>query len=443
MATQITYRNIWKIAYPVILGGVVENVVLATDTIFLGRLGEIALGAAALGGLFYFIAVFVANGVGVGVQIILSRRYGEKNFHQIGGLLAQAGLLLFLISCFLFVGLFFFSDAFFSLTIASREVLKVTTHFLQYRSFGVFFATYNALMSAFFISIHRTKVISLSAVLTGLVNILLDYGLIFGHFGLPEMGVEGAALASVIAEGTASLFLFVYTWSTVPGGRFNLHVTWRPQREKIRRIMTVAAPVMAQNFLSMAGWFIFFLFVEHLGPASLAVSNIVRSLYMIILIPGLGFASASATLVSFLIGEKRQEEVLSLLKKIVLMNLPATVALFLPAMLFSHQILHLYTPDESLVALAKVPLFLVCSASPFLASAFILFQGVSGTGNTLVSLMIETVVLALYLFVAWLLVFPFRFNLSQVWGVEYLYALSLLGVSLAYLLSNRWKGREV
>lgn len=443
MAEKITNRKIWRIAYPIILGGIAQNIVLATDTAFLGRLGEVALGAAALGGLFYYIAVFVANGIGVGAQIIMSRRYGERNYHMIGDLLAQTGLIIAVVSGFLFVCLYLFSGAFFSMSIDSEAVRNATTGFLSFRAFGVFFATFNVLMRAFFISIHQTKVITFTTVLMGIVNIILDYGLIFGRLGLPEMGVEGAALASVIAEATASLFLLVYVRTTVPKKRYNLHIAIKPQFERMKRVMKVAAPVMMQNFLSMAGWFVFFLFVEHLGEMQLAVSNIIRSIYMIILIPVFGFASAAATLVSFLIGEDRQDDVHILIRRIVTMVVLATAAMIIPVTLFRDSLLHIYTNSDELIAMSQAPINVISGSALFLAAGFTLFQGVSGTGNTLVSLLIESIVLLIYLFSIWIFVFHFEFTLPQVWTAEYIYAILLGSVSLWYLLSGKWRGKSV
>ncbi len=443
MAEKITNRRIWNLAYPIILGGVAQNIVLATDTAFLGRLGDVALGAAALGGLFYYIAVFVANGIGVGSQIIMSRRFGERNYSLIGDVMAQTGLMITALALILFCALYFFSSAFFAASIDSVAVQSATSGFLKYRAFGVFFATFNVMMRAFFISIHRTKVITVTTVLMGVVNIILDYGLIFGRFGMPEMGVEGAALASVIAEATASVFLLIYIKTAVSGARYNLHFTFAPQWERLRRIMRVSAPVMLQNFLSMAGWFVFFLFVEHLGEQQLAVSNIVRSIYMIILIPVFGFASAAATLVSFLIGEGRQDQVPVLLRRIVTMVVGATLAMLIPVTLFRDSLLHIYTNSAALISLSYAPVLVISGSAVFLAAAFTLFQGVSGTGNTHVSLLIEGSVLVIYLFSIWIFVYRFEFSLPLVWTAEYIYALLLGGISLLYLLKGRWHDKVV
>ena len=82
--TQITYNRIWQVAYPIILGSIAQNILNFTDTVFLGRLGEIALGAGAIGGLFYLAVIMLGLGFGTGAQIIIARRLGEGRFSDIG-----------------------------------------------------------------------------------------------------------------------------------------------------------------------------------------------------------------------------------------------------------------------------------------------------------------------------------------------------------------------
>ncbi|HPE86911.1 MAG: MATE family efflux transporter [Bacteroidales bacterium] len=440
---KVSNKKIWNLAYPIILGGIAQNIVLATDTAFLGRLGEVALGAAALGGLFYYIAFFVANGIGVGAQIIMSRRFGEKNYALIGAVMAQTGILMAGFTLLLFVFMYLFSGAFFSMSINSEEVRNATHAFLTYRSWGIFFAGINVLMRAFFISIHRTRVITYTTVLIGMVNVTLDYALIFGHFGLPQMGVEGAALASVISEASASLFLIVYIQVMIPSKRYNLRFTLKPELVRLGRIMKTSTPVMLQNFLSMAGWFIFFLFVEHLGEAQLAVSNIIRSIYMVLLIPVFGFASAAATLVSYLMGSESTDQVFSLLRKVVVMVILSVAVILIPVILFQHSFLRFYTVSPELIELAHGPLRVIFGTVFLYAVGFTLFHGVSGTGNTLVSLLIEGSVLILYLVTVWLFVFVFHFSVTLVWLAEFVYAVFLGLISYVYLKMGHWQDKIV
>ena len=126
---------------------------------------------------------------------------------------------------------------------------------------------------------------TLNAVVMAVVNVLLDYVLIFGKFGMPEMGIKGAAIASVIAEAASLVFFLVYTWAKIDLKKFGLNHWQRIDFSLLGRILSISCFTMVQYFLAMATWFVFFVAVERLGQRELAIANIVRSIYVVMLIP--------------------------------------------------------------------------------------------------------------------------------------------------------------
>ncbi len=84
LSLNISYKRIWSIAYPIILGSVAQNLINVTDTAFLGRVGEVALGASAIGGMFYLVFINLGLGFGTGAQIIIARRFGEGDKKMVG-----------------------------------------------------------------------------------------------------------------------------------------------------------------------------------------------------------------------------------------------------------------------------------------------------------------------------------------------------------------------
>jgi Na+-driven multidrug efflux pump len=201
--------------------------------------------------------------------------------------------------------------------------------------------------------------------------------------------------------------------------------------------------MMMQNFLSLASWLAFFLMVEKMGERELAISNIIRSFYMVLMIPMWGLAAAINTLVSFLIGAKRQEEVMSLVYKVIVLCLIGVgfmviLGSFLPAMAVS-----IYTNDASLISEALPVVYVINLAALLLSAAFIFFSAVSGTGKTQVSFIIEVLVLILYLAYTYFIVMVYKGNISVVWAAECVYALLLGSLSFLYLKSGKWKGSVV
>jgi putative MATE family efflux protein len=443
LKTSVTYRQIWLIAYPIIIGSVAQNLLNITDTAFLGRVGQVALGAGAIGGIFYLVAAMLAWGFGIGTQIIIGRRNGEGSFSEIGRTFQHGFYFQLPLTLALFSLMQFFSWDILRLIIKSDEVLLYTQEFIKYRSYGIFFAGINMLFNGFYIGITRTKIITVATILMAIVNIVLDYGLIFGNLGLPEMGIGGAGLASSIAEFSGTVFFIVYTLVNPYRKKFNLFRMARFDEVLYKRMIKLGLPIMLQNAFSMASWLAFFLFIEKLGEQALAVSNIIRSFYVILMIPMWGFGSATNSLVSNLIGSGRKKEVMQVVYKIVKLAAVGVLSIVTLGSLFPDLALKIYTNDPDLIRVSLPALYVVNVAAVMLVVAFIFFNAVSGTGKTQVTFLIEVTVLFFYLILAYVLAEIMRQEVYIVWMTEYIYSFLLGGLSYLYLRTGRWKTSNV
>lgn len=439
---DIKYSRIWKIAYPIILGSIAQNLINFTDTAFLGRVGEIALGAGALGGLFYLAVIMLGLGFSTGAQIIIARRNGEGNLKEIGPIIEQSIYFLMPLGIIVYFLLRYWSIDILSFAIESKAVFAETSIYMKYRSAGIFFAFGNMIFRAFYVGLNKTKVITYTTVVLAIVNIVLDYVLIFGEFGATEMGVAGAALASVIAEATALLYFIAYTFWKVKFSDYDLFKFCKPNIKRLFLILKVAVPIMMQQFISLSVWFVFFLFIEKLGEMALAVSNIIRSVYVILMIPVWGFATATNSLVSYLIGMKKQDEVMSLVYKIVVLCFSGVLFFVLISILFPKMIISVYTNDAELITMGVPVLMVVSSGALFLSIGFILFNAISGTGKTNVSLILELIILSIYLTYTYVIINVFA-SVTVTWTSEIVYGLLMSLFSYIYLRYGNWKKSTV
>jgi len=443
LKTSVTYNRIWNIAYPIILGSIAQNLINVTDTAFLGRVGEITLGAAAIGGLYYFTIVMLAWGFGIGVQIIVARRNGEGNFPDIGKTIEHGLFFLLPLALLMFSLMKFLSDDLLGNILESEAVLIETLDYINIRAWGLFFVFINILFRGFYIGIARTRVITWTTGFMAAVNIFLNWGLIFGNAGLPEMGIRGAALASVIAEASATLFFVVFTMIKIPLVKYRLFYFGQFMPSLFQRILRIAFPVMMQNFISLASWFIFFLLVEKLGERELAVSNIIRSFYIVLMIPMWGFSSATNTLVSQIIGEKRSVEVMPVVRKIMVLCLSGVALVVAFGFIFPEYAIRIYTNDPVLIKASIPVLYVVNVAALMLSVAFIFFNAVSGTGKTQISFLIEVIVISIYLGFVYLIVYIWQKPVQIVWLTEWVYAGVMMLLAYLYLRSGRWKSAAV
>lgn len=441
--TNIKYKEITRIAYPIILGSIAQNILSVTNTAFLGRVGEVELGAGAIGGVYYFVVVMLAWGFGIGLQIIVARRNGETTYAEIGRTIDHGIYFLVPLAIIMFSLMKFFSDGILGNLLESDEVVQATVEYINYRSYGIFFAFAHVLFRAFYVGVANTRVITYSTFLMAIINAFLDYCLIFGNFGFPKMGIAGAGLSSVIAEIFAALYFIYYTRFKFSTSKYQLFYFKRFDLKLYLHIIRISLPMMLQNFLSLASWLAFFLLVEKMGERELAISNIIRSFYMLMMIPMWGLAAAVNTLVSFLIGSKRQDEVMQLVFKVVMLCLAGVGFMVIIGTFLPHFAVRIYTNDTTLITEAMPVVHVVNLAALMLSAAFILFSAVSGTGKTQVSFIIEVIVLILYITYTYYFVMIAKGSISVVWAAECVYALMLGSLSFLYLKSGRWKGSIV
>ena len=168
-----TNRNIWNVSYPIFLSLLAQNVINVTDTAFLGRVGEVELGASAMGGLYYICAFTIAFGFSTGSQIVIGRRNGEGRYDQIGPVMIQGVFFLLSLAAILFLFSRFFAGDVMRVLISSDAILNATEEFLDWRVFGFFFSFVNVMFRALFIGITRTKVLTLNAVLMAMTLSLI------------------------------------------------------------------------------------------------------------------------------------------------------------------------------------------------------------------------------------------------------------------------------
>ena len=325
----------------------------------------------------------------------------------------------------------------------SENILDASQRYLNYRLFGIFFAFLNMAFRALYIGIGRTKIITFTTVAMAIVNIFMDYVLIFGKFGFEPLGIEGAAIASVLAEitATATFILFIRSdKKLIPCNIFSFKTT---SKELYFRIIRVSSPLMAQNFLSISVWFVFFLLVESMGEHSLAISNIIRSVYVVFMLPIWGFASATNTLVSWVIGQGRPEDVLKVVGKVIHLSFISVLAIVGIVLISPESVLMIYTNDLSLVRDSIPVLYVVSGSSLVISMGFILFNGVSGTGKTNVSMLLEIGALIVYLAYSYIFLKFFDANVTQIWTAEFVYGLLLIILAYLYLKSGRWKGSNI
>lgn len=211
------------------------------------------------------------------------------------------------------------------------------------------FAFITAMFRAFYVGTTQTRTLTLNSIVMVASNILFNWVLIFGHFGLPALGITGAAIGSSLAELVSLIFFAIYTRVSCDRVRYGLDKPAKAELTELRGMMPVCTWTMIQHTISVSTWFIFFLYIEHLGERALAISNIARGASGIIWVVLQAFSSTCSTLVSNIIGEGHQDKVMSLVKRILKLSYGVVSVLILLFCLFPEVVARIYTDIPDLI----------------------------------------------------------------------------------------------
>lgn len=440
---QFSYKQIWIITYPVLISLLMEQLIGMTDTAFLGRVGEIELGASALAGVYYLAIFMIGFGFRVGAQILMARRNGERDYTQIGAIFNQSVLFLLVLAGLMFTISQVFSPLVLRNLIESEQVYTATHSYIQWRVYGFFFSFVAEIFRAFYVATTRTKILTLNSIIMVLSNVVFNYILIFGKFGCPALGIAGAAIGSSLAELVSVVFFILYTYKKIDYRKYGLFRFAGIKWSLLKPILSVSIWTMLQSFLSLSTWFLFFISVEHLGERPLAITNIVRNVSAVPFMLMNAFASTNSSLVSNLMGAGKADQVPALCWRVIKMCSFFELPLLLGIALFPTWILRIYTDNMELVHSAVASLWVMDSSYLVSVPGFIMFFAVSGTGNTRSALLIEIVALVIYVTYVAVMIFHLRVDVALCWTTEHVYAVSVLILSVLYFRFGKWKLKRI
>ena len=442
-AGTYSYRNIWKVAYPILISLVMEQMIGLTDTAFLGRVGEVELGASAIAIVYYMVLFMIGFGFSIGAQIIIGRRNGEGRFKDTGKVFWNGLYFVLGLSGIIILLSELFTPWMMKFMVSSAAVYDAALSYVSWRLPGMVFAFCTAMFRAFYVGTTQTKTLTLNSIVMVASNVIFNYILIFGKCGLPALGITGAAIGSSLAELVSLIFFIIYTRVGCDRRKYGLDKAARFEKDELKSMMPVCTWTMIQHTISISTWLIFFLYIEHLGERALAISNITRSVSGLIWVVLQAFSSTCSTLVSNIIGEGHQDKVPSLIKRILKLSYGIVSVMIILFCLFPEAIARIYTDIPDLIT-ASVPAMVVMCSSYFLTvGGQVFFLAVSGTGSTKTAFRLELIALAIYMIYCTVIIGIMKLDVAICWTAEHVYSGALLICSWWYIRSGRWKNRSI
>ena len=409
-----------------------EQLINITDAVFLGHVGEVELGASAIAGIYYLAVYMLGFGFSIGLQVMIARRSGEQNYKETGrtffqGLFFLSGLAFVL--CLLIHAV---SPYLLKRLISSPEIYQAVVRYLDWRSFGLLFSFPFLAIRSFFVGITHTKALSWSAVTVVIINIPLNYILIF-TLGL---GISGAAIASSLAEMGSLIVLCIYTWVKIDKEKYGLKPMY--DGRLLLKVLNLSVWSMLHAFISVAPWFLFFVAIEHLGKTELAISNITRSVSALFFVIANSFAVTTGSLVSNSIGAGAKNELFPICHKVLKLGYAVGIPLVGVALLCNRWIVDFYTDSELLIPLVFAPFVVMLLNYTFALPGYVYLNAVGGTGKTRITFLFQVITTAVYLVYLYWLSFCIKASLPLYLTAEYLFVILLALQSIFYLKSKHY-----
>ncbi len=414
--------EILSLAWPAILSNLTYTVVSLIDMVMVGTLGPAAVASVGLGGLLIWMAYSFMSSVSVGTTALVARFKGGGKHREKNTVVAQSMLIVVFLSFFITLAGFFLSGDVIAFMGAEEDVISLSRTYLRtvfLSSFFVFlaFVSESGLRGA---GDTRTPM-KIDLLING-INIVLDYILIFGRFGFPEMGVFGAAVASATAFTVGGLLHLAILSSGRYAVKLDLGLL-HPDLEVIKRILRIGVPASLERLVMSGSFTAYTGIIVAFGTLPLAATQIGIRIEAFSFMPGIGFSVAAAALVGQSLGADEREKAYNVGLQTSKLGLIFMGSMGVIMFLFAPWLVSIFTKDPEVIRLGTFYLRIVGALQPFQAVLFVLAGGLDGAGDTRWVLYTTTIGM-------WLIRLPLAYFLGIILDLGVLAAWLAMGVDV-------------
>jgi len=433
--------QILQIALPIIGGMMSQNILNLVDAAMVGQLGKTELAAVGLASFVNFVAAAVFMGFSSGVQATVARRIGEGKESIAANPLNGALLLILIAAIPVSILLTLFSFDIMGFLNDDKNVVIVGSEYLDMRLIGIMAVGMNFSFRGYLSAIKMTKFYFKTIVTMHAVNIFLNYVLIFGHWGFPELGAKGAGLGTTI-----SLFAgtFMYLYLTIKHTKrfgFGLHL---PQMNTIRQLVKISVPASLQQLFFSIGFTLLFWIVGKLGTDELAVAHVLTTLTLVAILPSIGFGMSAGTLVGQALGRKEVDDAHQWAWDTSKIAALFITLISLPMFFVPELVLSVFLHEQNVIELATVPLQLVGIAIIIDAVNLVLMSALQGAGATRIVMIVSIVCQwVIFLPLAWFVGPYMGMGLTAIWLTQGLYRLFQVGWFIMLWQKRDWAKIEI
>lgn len=428
-------RSILAIALPIMGGMMSQNLLNLVDIGMVGHLGDAALAATGIGSFTNYLAISFIIGLSAGVQALAARRLGEERFSETAVPLNGGLILALMMGVPLCAILYLAIPSAYTFLSDDPAVIEQGVPYLQVRILSMVAVGMNFSFRGYWSAIHMTGVYLRTLLIMHACNIFLNWVLIFGHLGAPEMGVVGAGLATTISLyiGTGLYFFFAFRHAHDKGFLHRI-----PSRNTLWQQFKLSLPSSLQQLFFSAGLVTLIWIVGQIGTAEVAAVNVLMTFHITAILPAFGLALAATTLVGNALGRGDTQDAAMWGWNAAAIAMVYGILISLLLIPFADPLLGIFLSNPETRQLAYWPMILWALAIGFDTTGMVLMNALIGAGDTRRSMWISVVA-------QWIFFLPFAFIAGPVLGFGLLGVWVMNGiyrVGQAVVCVQHWSGRH-
>jgi len=375
--------DLWHLAWPVFIAQGMSQFEVLANRVMVNRLGEAALAAVGVGQMIFFALIVMLGAVGMGVTALVARHVGAGEREQAGLVLKQSLIVGALFAALISIVGILTSRPILRALGNAPDVVEQGAAFINTLYLGLVPMALGFFIGAGLRGAGDTRTPMIVSVFMNFVNVFVCWVLVFGKFGMPQLGVTGAALAMVISFTSAAVILFLLfplKLSVVP-----MHLRgWKLDRAVAWRIFRIGAPTAAEWELLQIGLIIFVWIINHYGTSTTAAYVIGMAILPFAQLPAFGLQAATTTLVGQSLGAKNLERAESVFRQSLRWSLTWMTLFGVATYFLSGPIVRTLFPNDNpeTYRLAILYLQLIAVTQPLMGIAFAIAGGLRGAGDT-------------------------------------------------------------
>jgi MATE family multidrug resistance protein len=429
------------LSLPLVGSQLAQIAINTTDTIMLGWDGTLSLASGVLGTQAIFFFFILGTGFGQAVVPLASRAFAKDDKK---GVRRSVRMGLWIVSILMLIAmpiLWFFEDIFLVLG-QDPEAARYATEYIRVAQWSLFAAMWGLVFRNFFATIGRAQIVFWAIIPGIFLNILLNYALIFGNFGAPQLGVVGAAWASLFTNILIMLILFVWYFIHAEYNEYTLLTRfWRSDWSVFWRVGQLGLPISISILAEVSMFIGAAVLIGWIGTTELAAHGIALQVTAVAFMIPLGISGAATIRVSNAYGRESIDDIMLAAKAATYVAFGFAILTAATIALFPYQLAGLFLdeagPDTATVIMIAVPMLLVAAGFQLVDSAQVIAAGIlRGFQDATVPMIISVICYGpMGLLMAYLCAFTFGFGPTGVWfGLTIGLALTSVFLGMRYFL---------